>query len=173
MAQQPNIEIDPDDLPRQALGPAPARRWSAHRPGDPSGPADVPWGGEYGTPGPDTGYAKHLLSGTPFPLDPDEDRSDVIKALAHVMAARASRNGRAPTRKDATVALLLFGLDQAGIPARQVARLSAARRLWVPRAVAGPSTARGMVAAIALDDILDPPEEIRARLAAGSLPLGA
>ena len=55
MGQQPNMPLTVEDLPRPEPHPAPARRWRAGRPGDPALPADVPWGGAFGTPGPDPG----------------------------------------------------------------------------------------------------------------------
>ena len=61
MGQQPNMPLTMADLPRPEPHPGPARGWRAGRPGDPSSPADVPWGGAFGTPGPDTGYALRLL----------------------------------------------------------------------------------------------------------------
>lgn len=105
MGQQPNMPLTIEDLPRPEPHPAPARRWRAQRPGDPSSPADVPWGGAFGTPGPDTGYALQLLAG-------GAHRPEEYLALATIMAARASRLGRAPVAADADAARII--LDLAG-----------------------------------------------------------
>jgi hypothetical protein len=94
------------DLPRPEPSPAPARRWQAGRPGDLRSPGDVPWGGAFGTPGPDAGYARWLLA--------DAGRSgDEVTALAVVVAARSSRLGRAPVAADFEAAEILL----AGLPA--------------------------------------------------------
>jgi hypothetical protein len=106
MGQQPNMPLSLDDLPRSELHPAPARRWRAGRPGDLSAPAEVPWGGAFGTPGPDTGYALRLLQ------DRDAGGAD-RQALATVMGARASRLGRAPVAADAEAAAITLALAAA------------------------------------------------------------
>ncbi|MFH1331478.1 MAG: hypothetical protein ABIJ48_12640 [Actinomycetota bacterium] len=103
MGQQPSIPLTVEDLPRPEARPAPARRWRADRPGDLASPTDVPWGGAFGTPGPDTGYALRLLADRS--VGPEESR-----ALAAVMAARASQLGRAPVAADAEAAESILGL---------------------------------------------------------------
>ncbi len=109
MGQQPNIQLDLEDLPRLEPSPGPARRWSARRPGDLAGPQQVPWGGAFGTPGPDTGYALRLLAGCPLALVEGERRADAERMVAALMAARASRLGRAPVAGDAEVAEIILG----------------------------------------------------------------
>ena len=101
MGQQPNMPLTVADLPRPEPHPAPARPWRAGRPGDPAGPAQVPWGGAFGTPGPDTGYALHLLAGGFH--SPEEAR-----ALAAIAGARASRMGRAPVAADVEAAEIIL-----------------------------------------------------------------
>lgn len=101
MGQQPNMPLTIEDLPRAEARPGPARRWRASRPGDPGSPADLRWGGAFGTPGPDTGYALHLLSGRGLP-------ADEAKAVAAVAAARASRLGRAPVASDLEAAEIIL-----------------------------------------------------------------
>lgn len=103
MGQQPNLPLAVEDLPRPEPHPAPALRWRAGRPGDPASPADVPWGGAFGTPGPDTGYAWRLLEGRSG--GPEESR-----ALATAMAARASLLGRAPMAADVEAAEIILSL---------------------------------------------------------------
>ena len=101
MGQQPNLPLTLEDRPRPEPQPAPARRWRAGRPGDLSGPGEVPWGGAFGTPGPDTGYALRLLA--------DAGRcGDEATALAAVVAARSSRLGRAPVAADLEAAEILL-----------------------------------------------------------------
>jgi hypothetical protein len=92
-----------EDLPRPEARPGPSRRWRADRPGDLTSPAEVPWGGAFGTPGPDSGYAQRLLAGRAG--EPRETR-----ALAVIVAARASRLGRAPVVADVAAAEAILAL---------------------------------------------------------------
>lgn len=101
MGQQPNMPLTIEDLPRAEPRPAPSRRWRATRPGDPSSPREVPWGGAFGTPGPDMGYALRLLADL-------GENAEEARELATVMAARASRLGRAPVAADAEAARILL-----------------------------------------------------------------
>jgi hypothetical protein len=111
MGQEPKLDITAADVPRAQAGPAPARRWTANRPGDLHSPAEVPWGGAFGNPGPDTGYALKLAAGAAYQLDEGESRRNVDAALAVIMSARASRTGKAPSADDLSYAQLLLGLD--------------------------------------------------------------
>lgn len=105
MAQQPNIEITPADRPRATLEPAPARL-GRMRPGMITSPDEVPRGGQFGTPGPDTGWALRIISRADIP-----ERSERLeKLLAALMSARASHYGRAPVPVDLEVALAVCGL---------------------------------------------------------------
>jgi len=106
VGQQPNMPLTVEDLPRPEPRPAPARRWQANRPGDLAGPGAVPWGGAFGTPGPDAGYALRLLAERAH--DPEE-----FRALAVVMAARGSRLGRAPVAADIEAAEIILALASA------------------------------------------------------------
>ena len=110
MGQQPNIQLHLEDLPRPEAHPGPARRWSAGRPGDLASPEQVPWGGAFGTPGPDTGYALRLLADRPPAAAGGEGRAEVVRLVAALMAARASLLGRAPVIGDAEVAEMILGL---------------------------------------------------------------
>lgn len=109
MGQQPNIRIGMEDLPRATAKEAPARRWSPDRPGDLVSPQSVPWGGSFGTPGPDAGFALMIVRGRELALLEGETRADVETAVAVIMAARASQLGRAPIPADALVAEALLG----------------------------------------------------------------
>lgn len=134
MGQEPKIEIPPEDLPRAVPEPAPARRWKPTRPGDLHRPEDVPWGGAFGTPGPDTGYALKLTSGAAFELGDSESRENVERLLLGIMGARASLFGKAPSADDLSFALLLLGLDdREEVPDSARSRLAASRRYWAPR----------------------------------------
>lgn len=108
MAQQPNIELDPSDRPRPTPKPGAARRWRAEgRPGVITAPDQVPSGPGFGTPGPDTGWAKVLIRRTDLP----GLTHGLEKVLTALMAARAASFGRAPTPEDLEVARLVCGLD--------------------------------------------------------------
>lgn len=131
MGQQPNIELEIADLPRPVPAPAPARRWSPRRPGELNSPEEVPWGGMFGTPGPDTGYVLRLLADEELSLGRGEGRSDVVAALAALASARASLYGRAPTHGDIAVAKALLGLDPTGVPAEVIDELAEQRPEWV------------------------------------------
>ena len=84
MGQQPNIELEIADLPRPTARPAPARRWSPSRPGEMNTPEDVPWGGAFGTTGPDTGYALSLVGQRDLVLAHGEHRANAEAAIAAV-----------------------------------------------------------------------------------------
>jgi len=120
LGQPPNMPLTIEDLPRPEPHPAPARRWRARRPGDLSSPDSVPWGGAFGTPGPDTGYVLRLLA----------DRGHGIResrAPAAVAAARASLLGRAPVGADLEAAGIILrassARDRLGPGAEEVRRL--------------------------------------------------
>ena len=109
MGQEPNMPLGVEDLPRPTPKPGIPRRWSPDRPGEVGSPAEMPWGGSFGTPGPDTGYAIRIVRSRSLPGG-EALRGDVEAAVVAVMAARASAIGRAPTASDADVALDLLGL---------------------------------------------------------------
>ena len=122
MAQQPNVELEPSDLPVPVLEPAPARRQRTPRPGVIIAPHDMPRGSGYGTPGPDTGWALRIIARSDIP----EDSPGLRKVLAALMGARAAHYGRAPTVEDLQVALELVGLGS-----RKADELDERRRNWV------------------------------------------
>ena len=164
MGQQPNIQLHLEDLPRPEAHPGPARPWSARRPGDLVAPQQVPWGGAFGTPGPDTGYALRLLAARPLALSEGERRGDAERLMAALMGARASRLGRAPVPGDAEVAGLILGYDAPAAP-----EAAAARRPFLGRGAEG---VRRLLEAIDPQVLASPIEEVRRRLAAGERPVG-
>ena len=107
MAQQPNVEIAPEQMPTPGLEPSPARRDKPIRPGLIMTPEDKPEGPAYGNPGPDTGFALRIIEYAGV-ADGDDRLRQVLAAL---MGARAAHFGRAPTHGDLQVALHLVGLD--------------------------------------------------------------
>lgn len=114
MAQQPNIEVDRARAPLPEPEPGPARRSLPRRPGEIDTPSEAPWGGSFGTPGPDTGWALKLIR------EADYDRTHRAREteglLAALVAARASLLGRAPVPEDVELGLILLGLRD-GVPA--------------------------------------------------------
>ena len=122
MAQQPNVEVTAEELPRPQPEPGAAKRDRPDKPGIPEGPWDVPRGGPFGVTGPDPGYALRLLSMTDLP-DDDPRLSQVVNRL---MLARSSVLGRAPVPEDIEAALVLLGYFD-GAPARLVER----RKRWL------------------------------------------
>lgn len=105
MAQQPNVEIAPEQMPTPGLEPTPARR-NPIRPGQILAPEDKPEGPAFGWPGPDTGFALRIIEHAEVAQD-DERLQRVLAAL---MGARAAHFGRAPTAGDLQAALRLVGL---------------------------------------------------------------
>jgi hypothetical protein len=162
MGQQPNVELSIEDLPRPIAHPQAPRRWAPERPGELTSPDAVPWGGAFGTPGPDTGYVLTLIVGRDLPDVAGIRRGDRDAAVAALAAARASHVGRAPTTQDVDVAVDILGIDRAQDDAEAEAR----RRLVVGVAH-HPERARALVAAVAVDVLTADPAEVGRRAAAG------
>jgi hypothetical protein len=155
MGQQPNVDIDSSDLPRPIPDTDPPRRWRPTRPGVIVSPDQMPWGGAFGTPGPDTGWALKLVRAADLP-----ERSDGLEfVLAALMAARASHFGRAPVPEDLEVAKILAGFGE-GLPADFVER----RERWVETTAHEPSPGRAAVAEIQPDLLELKPDQIKRRL---------
>jgi hypothetical protein len=174
MGQEPKIEIPLEDLPRATSGPAPARRWSASRPGDLHTPAEVPWGGAFGTPGPDTGYALKLASAASYELEEGESRHNVQSVLLLLMSARASRFGKGPSADDLAWSLMLLGLDrQEEIPQAAMARLAEDRQYWAPRVANSNAAARRLSAKLTPELLARSVVDLRHHLALGELPLAS
>ena len=145
MAQQPNIEVTPADLPRATLEPGPPRR-PGLRPGTITSPEEKPSGGQFGTPGPDTGWALRILSGAEIP----ERSKGLEKVLVALMSARSAHFGRAPVPEDLEVALTLVGLGR-----HTSEELDERRRRWVGAAAHEKSPGRLAVAEAGEDLELD------------------
>ncbi len=169
MGQQPNIRLGMEDLPRPEAHPAPPQRWSPERPGELGSPEAVPWGGAFGTPGPDSGWAFVVLAEREIPVVDDEHRADVEAAIAALMVARASRFTRGPVGEDADVAELLLGYRSDGLPAEVAERLAGFRTRMLPGFAHSKHLGRELVGAIdpAAFDLSE--DELRSRLAAGEL----
>jgi len=152
MGQQPNVEIDPSDLPRPTAEPDPPNRWRPTRPGVIVAPQQMPWGGAFGTPGPDAGYALKLVRSADLP-----DRTAGLESvLAAIMAARASMFGRAPVPEDLEVAKILAGFGE-GLPADFLER----RGRWVEATAHEPSPGRLAVSEVDLELLRLKPDQIR------------
>lgn len=163
MGQQPNIQLHLEDLPRPEAHPGPARRWSAGRPGDLAAPEQVPWGGAFGTPGPDTGYALRLLADRAPAAAGGEGRAEVVRLVAALMAARASLLGRAPVIGDAEVAEMILGLR-----AEEAAATESLRRF----SGHGAEGLRHLLEAIDPASLAAPVDEVRRRWASGERLIG-
>ena len=105
MGQQPNIELDEADQPRQSLQPPPAARWRPTKPGLVTSPDQVPSGGRFGEAGPDAGWGLRLLATAELP-DPDPRLRRLLEGLT---MARAAALGRAPIPEDIQAGLALCG----------------------------------------------------------------
>jgi hypothetical protein len=172
MGQEPTFEIRAEDRPRAELGPAPARRWSASRPGDLHAPSEVPWGGGFGTPGPDTGYAHKLAAAADVSIGDDENRHNVDAMLVLIMGARASLFGKGPSADDLDYALVLAGLGtREAIPESIIGRLAERRRYWAPRVAHSKSQARLFVGGLSAETLRFSVEDLRHRLALGEVSL--
>jgi hypothetical protein len=161
VGQQPNIPLEIADLPRPSPHPGSPRRWSPVRPGELGAPGDVPWGGQFGTPGPDAGYATTLAAGRELALAQGESQHDAEAAVAALMVARASHFGRAPVAADAEIAELMLGYAGGGTID------AAARASRVAGAAHRPARARGLVEDADLEALTADAAEVRRRLEAG------
>ena len=112
MGQEPNIRLGPEDLPRATPQPAAPRRWSPQRPGEIGSPEEMPWGGAFGTPGPDPGFANRIVGSLDLPGG-ERNRADVEAVVVAVMTALASAIGRAPVVSDVAVVIDLLELTEA------------------------------------------------------------
>lgn len=158
MAQQPNIELEPSDLPRVGLDTSAARRWNpADKPGVITAPGQVPRGKGFGTPGPDTGWAVKIVRHIEGDIDPDLEH-----VLVAIMSARASTFGRAPIPEDLEVAKLLCGMGE-GMPLE----LSARRRNWCGAVPHERSKGRTAVSEVDPELLRQKPAEVRKALTLG------
>lgn len=132
MGQQPNIELEAADLPREGTERAAERRWRPSRPGEISSPADVPSSAAFGRPGPDTGWALHLIRRADY--DGGTRHREIEPVLTAVVGARAAHFGRAPIPHDVEVGLTLLGLRDDEMYSDTLERLAAARNRWLDAA---------------------------------------
>lgn len=112
MGREPNIRLGFEDRPRATPEPGVPRRWSPRRPGEIESPEEMPWGGAFGTPGPDPGFAYRIVGSFDLPGD-ESHRPDVEAVLVAVVTARASAMGRAPSASDVVTAIDLLELTEA------------------------------------------------------------
>jgi hypothetical protein len=153
MGQQPNIEISPADRPRRTPEPDPARRWRPTRPGIITSPDQMRWGGAFGTPSPDTGYALRLIASADLP-----ERSQLLeRLLATLMGARASLFGRAPTPEDLATAREILGLGEGDPDAAVVGQ----RSRWLEAAAHEQVPGKLALAEIDLELLRARPDQIR------------
>lgn len=157
------------DLPVSKLEPEAARRWSPSRPGELGSPGEVPWGGPFGTPGPDAGYARTLAARRDLALVDGERRADAEAAVAAVASARASFFGRGPTPRDVEVAATILAYDRAGVPAAVADRVATERVGWVADLARRPHKAADLIASIQLEVLVGDLESVRAAVADGAV----
>jgi hypothetical protein len=167
MGQQPNIELEISDLPRPRPTPEAARRWKPRRPGELGSPSEVPGGGAFGTTGPDTGFVYRLIGQRALALADGEDHHKAEAGLAVLAGARASHFGRAPTSRDVDVAMTILGYSPEGIPEEVIVALCRDRQAWLANLGHDPSRARALVAAVPIENLAAPLEDLRARMSAG------
>jgi hypothetical protein len=169
MGQQPNMEITLRDLPLAGLEPHAPGRWSPTRPGDLDAPEQVPWGGSYGRPAPDAGFARTLAADAELALSEGERQRDAEAAVAAVAAARASYFGRAPVKGDIAVAGVILGYDTTGVPTPAAERVAARRQRWVADLVRRPGNASSMLDAVPLDVLTGDLESARTAVIEGTV----
>ncbi len=167
MGQQPNIELEISDLPRPRPTTAPARAWRPQRPGELNAPGDVPWGGAFGTTGPDTGYALRLLRNRELALAAGEDRHNADAAIVALAGARASHFGRAPTARDVDVAAMILGFVPEGMPKDLIDDLARDRKRWLANLGHDPAKARHLVSSVPIGNLAARLEDLRARMEHG------
>lgn len=157
MAQQPNIELTRGDLPKDELGPR-AAAWFQARPGEITAPGQVEWGGAFGRPGPDTGWALKLVRSADFDRG---DRPGMIETIvANVAGARAARSGRGPTAEDVEVALTLLGLRPEGLPEDVVASLAEVRDEAIDHAAHERDKGRSFIQSVQMDQLMAMPADL-------------
>ncbi len=159
MAQQPNIELRTSVLPRPASDTGPERRWTPDRPGELTG-TGAPWGGAFGTPGPDAGYALKLVVGRELILAENEHRADADAVVAAVAAARSSLEARGPAKKDVDAAIVILGYDT-------MSEFGAIRAAAIGGSAHRPNRIHHLIAGIPVDVYDAPVDELRERAASG------
>ena len=152
MARQPNVETTGANKPRTNLEPGPSVRWRASKPGVPSGPADVPSGGRFGSAGPDHGWAIKVVDHADLPDDDPAFRSIIIG----LVQARAAIHGRAAVPEDIDAALVLCGYGEDASP-----EVVQRRQRWILESAHDKRPGASAVAEVDRDLIAAKPEQIR------------
>jgi hypothetical protein len=118
-------------------------------------PSQMEWGGAFGTPGPDTGFALRIIRAADL-----DDRSEALElVLAALMAARASLLGRGPTIEDLEVAKIVLGIGY-NLPAH----LGERKERWLRATAHEASPGRTAVAEVDTDLLRFKPEAVAKRL---------
>lgn len=163
MGQQPNIELDREDAPPLEPAPGPSPRWRPDRPGEITGPDEMPWGGAFGRPGPDTGFAMKLIRRADF----TRARVTQLEALlAAYVGARASAFGRAPVPKDVEAGLIVLGLRPDGLPSPVVTELATQRERWLDATAHEHTRGSAFVASLTTEQLTAAPDDLLRLLAA-------
>ena len=159
MAQQPNIEPPTQNVQRPTSVTGPERPWTPNRPGELAG-TGMPWGGAFGTPGPDAGYALRLVAGRELILADHEHRADADAAVAAVAGARSSLVGRGPTKSDIDAAIVILGYEAES-------EFGSARAAAIGGSAHHPLRIRRLIAGIPTDVYDATADELRERVASG------
>lgn len=121
MAAPEYVPTAPDQHVRSYSSPPPREgSWLADRPGELQGPQPV--GDQFGSPGPDQGYALTLatrFSGR-LHLHDGEHEADALAGAGAVAMKRSALFGRAPVIHDLTVGLTVWGFLDDQAPAELV-----------------------------------------------------
>jgi hypothetical protein len=134
------------------LEPGPAVKWRSGKPGLANGPADVPSGGWFGSPGPDPGWGLRLLTDTALP----DDDPRLFKVVSGLVLARAAASGRAPIPEDIDVALALCGY---GVETR--ADIVERRNRWLDATAHETRPGATAVSEVDKDLLVNKPEQVR------------
>ncbi len=127
----------------------------------------MPWGGGFGTIGPDAGYALKLIRSRELELIAGEHRHNVEVALSTIAVARASRFGRAPTSEDIDMAALLLGYDTDELPDELVESLRSDRVGWIANISHDAAARRELAASVPMAVLESKPGAVRAQMATG------
>ncbi len=127
----------------------------------------MPWGGAFGTTGPDTGFVYLLIKERHLALADGEDHHSAEAGVAALAGARASHFGRAPTARDVEVAMVILGYDPEGFPPDLIAALQDERQKWLANLGHDAARARELVASVPIENLAAPVDSLRTRMAAG------
>lgn len=162
MGQEPNIELKPSDAPRPTREPSAPQGWVNERPGAITSPDQQPWGGAFGRPGPDTGWALRLIRRAEW--DRSHRGKEIEAVLVTLVGARASYFGRAPVPQDVEVALTLLGLRPDDLAADSVELLHRRREHGLDHAAHEHTKGVRLLEEIPLDHLTATPAELPALL---------